>query len=157
MIQHFLEERFHKTVRFFSSLIVKDLDVRGNVKIDGGLTVGGVDPLDKPYTTYVANVTQSGTTAPVATVLENTLGGTPVWARSGVGEYTLTLTGAFPADKVFTLPNNITYYSTGLGKLVNVQVIRTSNNVLTVFTTDTLGSALDEALLITPFEIRVYP
>src|SRR5688572_16305439 len=51
------------------------------------------------YKVYVALLTQTGTSAPVATVLENTLGGTVVWARGGTGEYTGTLAGAFTADK----------------------------------------------------------
>lgn len=53
---------------------------------------------------YRALLTQSGTNAPVATVLENTLGGTPVWSRSGNGNYRITLAGAFPsASKVHWL------------------------------------------------------
>jgi hypothetical protein len=54
--------------------------------------------------TYKALITQSGTDAPVATVLENSLGGTPVWARSNAGTYTITLNGAFTVGKtlIFT-------------------------------------------------------
>ena len=50
---------------------------------------------------YRALLTQTGTDDPVATVLENTLGGEVVWARTSTGIYKATLTGAFPADKVF--------------------------------------------------------
>lgn len=50
---------------------------------------------------YRALLTQTGTDAPVATVLENTLGGTLVWTRVGVGAYRGTLTGAFPIAKYF--------------------------------------------------------
>lgn len=49
---------------------------------------------------YVALLTQSGTSAPVATVLENTLSGTPVWSRGSTGQYVLTLASEFPAGKV---------------------------------------------------------
>ncbi len=48
---------------------------------------------------YKAILNQTGTNAPVATVLVNTLGGTVVWTRSGVGTYLATLAAAFPADK----------------------------------------------------------
>jgi len=48
---------------------------------------------------YVALLTQTGTDAPVATVLENTLGGEVVWTYNGPGDYTGTLAGAFPANK----------------------------------------------------------
>jgi hypothetical protein len=50
---------------------------------------------------YRALITQTGTAAPVATVLENTLGGTLVWTRVGAGAYRATLTGAFPIAKYF--------------------------------------------------------
>jgi hypothetical protein len=48
---------------------------------------------------YVALLTQSGTDAPVATVLENSLGGTVVWTRVQQGYFQGTLTGAFPDNK----------------------------------------------------------
>lgn len=51
---------------------------------------------------YVALLTQSGTDAPVATVLKNTLGGVPVWSYSNVGVYTGTLASAFTANKTIT-------------------------------------------------------
>lgn len=38
---------------------------------------------------YVALLTQTGTNAPVATVLENTLGEVPVWSYDGEGEFLL--------------------------------------------------------------------
>lgn len=48
---------------------------------------------------YVANLTQTSTNAPVATVLENSLGGTVVWTRSTNGLYIGTLAGAFTVGK----------------------------------------------------------
>lgn len=44
---------------------------------------------------YKALLTQNGTNAPVATVLENTLGGEVVWSRTDVGSYVGFLEGAF--------------------------------------------------------------
>jgi len=61
------------------------------VKGDGSLTVG--------YKVYTALLTQSGTSAPVANVLENTLGGTFVWSRTSAGLYLGTLTGVFIGNK----------------------------------------------------------
>ncbi len=61
----------------------------------GGSSSGG--PL-----VYRATLTQSGTDAPEATVLENTLGGTPVISTPGdPGTHQITLEGAWPAGKVF--------------------------------------------------------
>jgi hypothetical protein len=44
---------------------------------------------------YIALLNQTSTNAPVATVNENTLGGTVVWTRSSTGVYVGTLSGAF--------------------------------------------------------------
>jgi hypothetical protein len=53
----------------------------------------------RPYDSYVAALTQSGTGAPTAVVMENSLGGTLVLARSIGGTYSATLVGAFDAAK----------------------------------------------------------
>lgn len=58
---------------------------------------------------YVALLTQTGTDAPVATVLKNTLGGTVVWSYSGPGDYLATLTGAFPVNKTVTTFENLNW------------------------------------------------
>lgn len=104
----------------------------------------------RPYTSYVALLTQSGTDAPTATVLENTLGGSVVWARSDVGVYTGTLVGAFTLNKtaIFTSPS----VTDSL-----VFSARTSADVVTLTTSDVDGTILDALLLATPIEIRVFP
>lgn len=48
---------------------------------------------------YVALLNQTGTDAPVATVLVNTLGGTVVWTYADTGQYNATLAGAFVSNK----------------------------------------------------------
>jgi len=48
---------------------------------------------------YIAILNQTGQNAPVATVLENSLGGNVVWTRAQAGQYLGTLSGAFPTDK----------------------------------------------------------
>jgi hypothetical protein len=50
------------------------------------------------YKIYRALLTQTGTSAPVANVLENTLGNI-VWSRESAGNYYGTLNNAFPIDK----------------------------------------------------------
>ena len=53
------------------------------------------------YTVYTALLTQTGNTpadAPVATILQNTTGGTITWTRTSTGEYTATI-----ANALFTL------------------------------------------------------
>ena len=53
---------------------------------------------------YKALLTQSGTNAPVATVLVNTLSGTPVWSRVSIGYYKLTLSSEFTTNKTYYPP-----------------------------------------------------
>lgn len=48
---------------------------------------------------YKALLSQSGTNAPTAVVLQNTLGGEVVWSRSSQGIYLSTLLGAFIENK----------------------------------------------------------
>jgi len=60
------------------------------------VTLGQIGAVPKKYT---ALISQSGTSAPTVTVLENTLGGTVVWTRSGAGAFTGTLSGAFTSNK----------------------------------------------------------
>lgn len=54
----------------------------------------------KPYKVYVATLTQSGTDAPTATVLENTLGLNPTYYYNAPGSYYLEdLAGLFASNK----------------------------------------------------------
>jgi len=79
-------------------LIYNGYDVE--MKIGDFKTVTGIGSTsNSDYKIYRAILNQSGTSAPVATVLENTLGEDVVWAYDGVGLYTGTLAGAFPLLK----------------------------------------------------------
>ena len=111
--------------------------------VDGG-DIGGA-----AYLKYVALLTQSGTDAPVATVLENTLGGTVVWTRNDAGDYSCTLTGAFTEDKT-AITNNLTAGFATYFFWNDADTIR-------VNTTDNLGNFIDGALVSNTVEIRVYP
>jgi len=84
------------------------------VNVNQELLVNGNPVLN--YKKYVALLNQSGTDAPVATVLENTLGGEPVWTRVTDGLYTCTLAGAFPQNKTFCLSS----YGNDWGNLANI-------------------------------------
>lgn len=64
-------------------------------KVGSSASAGG----SASYLVYTALLTQSGTDAPVATVLENTLGGTPVWSRQASGTFRATLTNLFTSNK----------------------------------------------------------
>ena len=57
------------------------------------------------YTVYTVELSNFGlgTVAPVATVMQNTTGGSIVWTRTSLGKYVGTLTGAFTTNKTFAL------------------------------------------------------
>lgn len=69
---------------------------------ENAAAISGVDG----YSVYVARIFQTGTSAPVATVLKNTLSSTPVWSRSGPGDYYLTLASEFVEDKTWIVGAN---------------------------------------------------
>ncbi len=103
------------------------------------------------YTEYVANITQSSTSAPTAVVLGNGLSGAIVWTRSGVGSYKGTLIGEFPVDKVaVTLGGNRTFPET------TIRAYRSSDDEISIITNFQSG-ALDGVLNNTSIIIRVYP
>lgn len=110
----------------------------------------------RPYKVYVALLSQTGTSAPVATVLENTLGGTVVWTRSVAGLYLGTLSGAFTASKTICFS---TVSASSIGTPTNVlqsQISRdNSNDVKLAFIQNATG--LSDVFTDLNVEIRVYP
>lgn len=116
-----------------------------------------------PYKSYVALISQSGTAAPVATVLENSLGGTPTWSRSNVGEYALTLTGVFTQNKTCIFVNQgavIPMISIrARWESVNNLLIKTFKSDAATTTTPEFNAALIEGGLAVDksmIEVRVY-
>ncbi len=105
------------------------------------------------YLVYTALLSQTGTSAPVATVLENTLGGTVVWTRDDAGEYTATLSGAFTVNKTWLATPGFDWSST----LKYANIGRTDANSLKLFTTTEDGTTTADEWTALPIEIRVYP
>jgi len=111
------------------------------------------------YDVYTAILTQSGTSAPTATVLENTLGGTVVWSYNDAGQYIATLTGAFTTNKTAVFCNlGVDIAAPYVGRMeayrnnANTVEVRVYDNVNDVGSDDVLG---DNGTSI--IEIRVYP
>jgi hypothetical protein len=118
-------------------------DASGNLS-----AVASVD--SRPYKVYTALLSQTGTNAPVATVLENNLGGTVVWTRYGPGGYSGTLTGVFTSLKTWsTISGN---YNTPNSFL---RLNRTDLNSMSIVT-ESGTSTSDNILELTSIEIRVY-
>lgn len=105
---------------------------------------------EPPYKVYTALLSQSGTDAPVATVLENTLGGDVIWSYDDAGYYTGTLTGSFINEKTFCLIQN---YYTSPG---NINYFYRNNNNTLIVETKVSGVGEDGELFQTSIEIRVY-
>ena len=113
-------------------------------------TTAFVQAVARPYKVYTALLSQSGTNAPVATVLENTLGGTVDWSRAGAGIYNGTLYGAFTTDKTQTF---------SIASLTGVLITAgaTSTNIIGLNTqSSSTGVLTDDFLNKTSIEIRVY-
>jgi hypothetical protein len=103
------------------------------------------------YDSYTALLNQTGTNAPVATVLSSNLTGTLTWARTAQGTYTLTASVAtFTANKTIVFVNP----GSNLGSLITWT--RTSDTVLTIQSHTTTGQASDGIIADGSFEVRIY-
>lgn len=106
---------------------------------------------------YIAILNQNGQNAPVATVLENSLGPI-VWSRSQAGQYLGTLNGAFP------IANTTALAGRGQGgevdTIVALDLPANSENYVSLTTKDVLEDEsqnfFDGLLIRTTVEIRVY-
>ncbi len=103
-----------------------------------------------PYKSYHALLSQTGTAAPTAKVLLNTLGVVPVLSRTGLGDYKITATGKFTANKTALI----------LGTQIIAQDYRitgyqaNANEIIISTAVDGVGE--DEVLANLLVEIRVY-
>lgn len=104
------------------------------------------------YKSYVSSISQGSTSAPTVVLSENQLSGAIVWARSGVGSYTGTLTGAFLSGKVFMHLSNNANNTTGQ----EIFCVRSNDNVLSL-QSFIAGVATDGVINGMSLEIRVYP
>jgi len=125
------------------------------IQTDATLTGEGTDesPLGvaQTYKEYVAIISQSGTSDPTASVLTALDVGTIVYARTGVGVYTATLSSAFTANKTFVQANisDVTDPFVVVAELTSTSVI-TLNTMEAAYT----NIDLNGSLFLT---IRVYP
>ena len=137
------------------------LNVLGNITASPAVLPNQVvvksqlDAVGRPYKVYTALLSQSGTNAPTATVLENTLGGTVVWTRNSTGNYYGTLNGAFPIYDKIALFQGGDMWGTLPLKIIRVQYL--NSNTIQIFTQQaTDGALVDNSLANTSIEIRVY-
>ena len=119
--------------------------------ITNNFTVSDVSSLfNLGYKVYVASLIQTGTAAPVATVLQNTTGGTFTWSRTSTGQYKATISGiTLPANKVVIFENATGDLNLG-GKI-------TSSTVIDIDQFSSGGGGYSDGMLAgTSIEIRIY-
>ena len=119
-----------------------------NNKETKNFTIQDIIDLTVPYKIYNAVLTQSGNSAPVATVLQNTLGGTVVWTRDSEGLYFGTLASAFTPNKTLVQATN----STNKINIVNNQ----SANYIELSVFDTAMQDYTDGFTKLFLEIKVY-
>jgi hypothetical protein len=109
--------------------------------------VDKVPALSLGYTSYVALVSQTGTNAPVPTVLHNNLKAVITWSRQSNGNYTITA-----ASSLFTANKTVLFLNAGHGYQAALPIYweRTSD------TTITLNSFSDGEIEEGSFELRIY-
>jgi len=116
-------------------------------------TVDAVVQAGVGYTAYTALLTQTGSAAPVATILKNNTTATLTWARTAGGTYTVTADSSiFTANKTVVFMN----YGNPPSESYFPKWVRTSNTVITVTTLDEQGALNDAVLNGAAFEIRIY-
>jgi hypothetical protein len=123
--------------------------ITGNLTINGNVTITGTTNT-RPYKVYTALLSQTGTDAPVATVLENTLNLNPTYFYNGEGAYHIEdLSGLFTINKTLVLAQG-----TGSG----VITININNTTLVEIGCNNINNGLvqDGLLSNSAFEIRVY-
>jgi hypothetical protein len=117
------------------------------------VTSGRVEVISQEPKRYTALLTQSGTAAPTAQVLGiNTLG-TITWTRSAIGTYVGTLTGAFTANRTWSV---VGWSDESGGAGVVFQLKRTSVNTVQLLVSPDGVSATDGFTNLS-VKIEVYP
>ena len=106
-------------------------------------------PQEPSYKVYTALLTQSGTDAPVATVLENTLGEDITFSYATTGVYNIVSTTLIDLDKVVIFIQNS-------GQTIFEVYPNGANDFRIITYLFDTPSTADELLYLTPIEIRVY-
>jgi len=95
---------------------------------------------------YVAVISQTGSDAPTAIVLQNSIGDV-IWSRLSAGIYELTLNGAFTTDKVaYTTGGFYGFYGIGY-----------NNNRLRIDQYDPTETPADGWITNATIDITIYP
>jgi len=105
------------------------------------------------YTVYTALLTQTGTAVPVATVMQNTTGGTIAWTRVSVGKYVATIT-----DATYTANKTSSMVTSGGNNDAKLKPALYQNTTFEFFNLNySLANGLSDTIAATTtVEIRIY-
>jgi len=139
---------------------LKDILIGLNAKLKN---LEDAPPLDsRPYKVYTAILSQSGTSTPTATVLENTLGNI-TWSRNSAGNYEANSNSLFLSNKTSILisPARSSTFSAQGQFFMPTSYSNESYIYLTTYTLiETAGvlakTFIDGVISTTTIEIRVY-
>lgn len=121
------------------ALLYKDEQIQNQTTI--------IEELTPKYKVYTALLTQTGTNAPVATVLENTLGGNVTWSYIDIGDYLAQTSGLFAGNVGGFIQDTNVNFS---------RLQKISNNNVNLSTFDANSVISDGLLTNCLIEIRVY-
>jgi hypothetical protein len=105
------------------------------------------------YKVYTASLTQSSTDAPIAVVLENTLGGEVIWSYVDIGVYKATTPITLTDEKTAIIPPTV---DSDFGFGTGVTNISFNNNEVYIYVSDVDGVEQNGGLYKSTIEIRVY-
>lgn len=126
-----------------------------DIQVEGrrpGMFPGGFagDVPALPYNIYLATITQSGTSNPVATENSNNTITGIVWTRNSPGNYTGTLASAFPAGRTYL------FIQQGSGTIaVSKPFLRAGDNTVNLQTWSFAGAPADGLLTSASIQIIV--
>lgn len=131
------------------SLIDTYTIIKSNLELIQDITKG-TDLITK-YKDYAVLLTQSGTAAPVDTVLENNLGETVVWTYSSLGTFIGTATGIF-TSKTF-IPAHLQNFVDKNGVAYRLEKLDANRIQLTTLDN---GQLANGRLINFPIELKIY-
>lgn len=144
------------TVTISNLTVSQNLTASYNAPVSTSFAVTASYVENLPYPrVYVAKLTQSGSQAPTASVIANTLGFTPNWVRQTTGTYyfdTVNITASSPSKITpFISPNS------GSNILSSFEVSSSIAGYRVILTSRNLSTAVNDGQLInTPIEIILY-
>jgi hypothetical protein len=141
---------FKTTISIYSRIDTSFLTaIRTHNLPDASGTIALVETI-KPYKVYTALLSQSGTSAPTAIVLENTLG-TITFTYTGIGQYQINSAGLFTLDKTLLFIQGSSDGDINSAYILDKLYYNTSS-IINCITSGVTNGMLNK----TSIEIRVY-